>query len=97
MDKNTKDILEVVNFLKDKVVYMSENMVTKDELSYGLSDLRSEMETGFRELRAENLAIIQKLDALTETVDGMKGYTKEIDELRNRVNAVELKLQKALG
>ncbi len=86
MDKNTKDILESLDFIK-------ENMATKGELS----DLRSEMETGFRELRAENLAIIQKLDALSETVNGMKGYAKEIDELRNRVNAVELKLQKALG
>jgi len=88
MDENTKNILDSLDFIKD-------NMATKGELSELRDDVK-ELQVDVRELRAENRAIIQKLDALSETVDGMKGYATEIDELRTRVNALEVKLEKAL-
>ena len=48
MDKDTKDILETVNFIKDR-------MVTKDDLG----DLRNEMHDGFAAINRRLDQIIQ--------------------------------------
>ncbi len=78
MDKNIKDILESLDFLK-------ENMVTKSDFA--------ELQVELREIRADIRDIRQQLDALTETIGGMKGYAQEIDELRSRVNTLETELR----
>jgi len=107
MDENTKNILDSLEFIKEK-------MAIKGELSDGLSGFRADMNQGFTAvdtrlenieerlkdlpaLRVDILKMQQQLEILSETVNGMKGYATEIDELRSRVNAMELKLEKALA
>ncbi len=54
---------------------------------------RSEVREELRAIRADLSDIQRRLGALTETVEGMKGYAKEIDELRARVRALEAQVQ----
>jgi len=93
MDQNTKDILETVNFIKD-------NMVTKGELPDLVRPVvrdivREELEPIHQRLsniEAELREIRGRLDLLEEQVGSMRGYAKEIDELRNRVRDIERRL-----
>ena len=78
MDQNTRDILETVNFIK-------ENMVTKDDLREQLEPVHSRLST----IEADLRDIRDRLDLLEEQVGSMKGYAKEIDELRGRVRDIE--------
>jgi hypothetical protein len=52
MDKNTQDLLETVNFIKD---YMIANMATKDDLV----ELRQEMYEGFA-AQSERIGNLEK-------------------------------------
>jgi predicted nuclease with TOPRIM domain len=78
MDQNTKDILATVNFIKD-------NMVTKDDLREELAPAHSRLSN----IEAELRDISGRLDMLEEAVSSMKGYAKEIDDLRGRVREIE--------
>ncbi len=72
----------------------------KSELKGDISELRTELKGDIAELREDIKrleisirGIREDLDALIETVNGMKGYTVEIDELRERVTHVERELE----
>lgn len=97
MDRNMKDILGTVNFIKD---YMIANMLTKDEgatkeeltmlaTKSDLQQLREEMRTSFKEIREELTNILQRLEIVEELVQQHKGFTKEIDHLLSRAKRLE--------
>ena len=87
MDKNTKDILETVNFIKDR-------MLTKDDVRDITREvIRQEVPAMIREelkpIHHELKEINRRLDVLDEEYKNLKGVTKEIDELRDQVRAIE--------
>ena len=87
MDKNTKDILETVNFIKDR-------MLTKDDVRDITREvIRQEVPAMIREelkpIHHELREINRRLDTLDEEYKNLKGVTKEIDELRDQVRAIE--------
>ena len=74
--------------------------VTKDDLAEGLAALRTELKNDIAEFREEvrnefltihhELAHINhRLDQLEENYANLKGVTKEIDDLRSDVRAIE--------
>ena len=87
MDKNTKDILDTVNFIKDR-------MLTKDDVRDITREvIRQEVPAMIREelkpIHHELKEINRRLDMLDEEYKNLKGVTKEIDELRDQVRANE--------
>ena len=98
MDDNTRDIIESLAFIK-------ENMATKDELAEVKDDItdiranmvtkaefaefREEVRSEFGNIHRELADINQRLALLEENYRNLKGVTKEIDELRERMAAIE--------
>jgi len=102
MDKNTKAILETLEFIKER-------MVTKDELAEQLDDIRSTMATkvdlaafrhefaqfraetaeNFHSIRDELRDIKRRLTDLEKLAENQKGLTKEIDHALARIAAIE--------
>ena len=94
MDLNTKDILEAVNFIKEKV----EQLPTKDDVRQIVRHEIGELVPGIvahelkplrQELQQDIEGINDRLDTLEALYSNLKGVTKEIDEIRNRVTAIE--------
>ena len=75
MNQNIADILETVNFIKDR-------MLTKD-------DVRAIVREELRDVRNDLKAIRSELDVLKEKVDNITGYRKEIDHALERIAAIE--------
>ena len=86
MDKNTTDILETVNFIKEKV----EQLPTKDNVRAIVEEVVDEK---LRPILASLTEINRRLDTLEEHYANLRGVTKEIDEIRAEVRAI----QKHLG
>jgi archaellum component FlaC len=86
MDQNTKDILEAVNFIKEKV----EQLPTKDDVRAIVEEVVDEK---LRPIHASLREINRRLDTIEEHYGNLKGVTKEIDEIRAEVRAI----QKHLG
>ena len=85
MDQNTKDIVEALDFIKER-------MATKTDVADLRSELhgfRTETEENFRTLRHELSDINKRLDQIEESYANLKGVTKEIDDLRSEVRAIE--------
>jgi hypothetical protein len=82
MDQNAKDILAAVNFVKDKV----EQLPTRDDVRAIIEEVVDEK---LRPIHASLAEINRRLDALDEEYKNLKGVTKEIDELRADVRAIE--------
>ncbi len=96
MDKNTADILEAVNFIKDHMATKDDLGDVRAELKGDLAGLRTEFEEfreetreNFASLRAEIRDIRHRLDALEEAARNSTGLTKEIDHLMERIRAIE--------
>ena len=94
MDQNTKDILAAVNFIKDKV----EQLPTKDDVREIVRAEIAELVPGIvalelKPLREQVKNIEDQLDVLAAQYANLKGVTKEIDEIRGEVRAI----QKHLG
>ena len=86
MDRDTKDILQAVNFIKEKV----EQVPTRDDVRAIVEEVIDEK---LRPIHASLTQINRRLDALEEHYANLKGVTKEIDEIRSEVGAI----QKHLG
>ena len=83
MDQNTKDILEIVNFIKDW-------MLTKDDVRDIIrEEVPGMIEEALRPVHHELREINRRLDMLDQEYKNLKGVTKEIDELRDQVRAIE--------
>ena len=101
MDKNTKDILEALNFIKDRMVTKDE-VLTKDDVR---DIIREEVppvieaaiqktvppmiEEALRPIYRELHAIRDDLEDLRHRVKDMAGYRKEIDYAFERIAAIE--------
>jgi hypothetical protein len=87
MDQNTKDILETVNFIKDR-------MLTKDDVREVIrQEVPIMIDAALKPIHHELGEISRRLDALEDHYANLKGVTKEIDEIRAEVRAI----QKHLG
>ena len=86
MDQNTKDILETVNFIKDRMLKDDVRDITREVIRQEVPALiREELKAIHHELKEIN----RRLDTLDEEYKNLKGVTKEIDELRDQVRAIE--------
>ena len=79
----TREILEIVNFIKDRMLTKDEG-ATKDDVA--------QIRTELRDIRQELKDIKHRLDVLEEQFKNLKGVTREIDELRDRVKMIEKQL-----
>jgi hypothetical protein len=86
MDKNTNDILEAVNFIKERV----EHLPTEDRER---EIVREEVAEALQPIHATLVDINRRLDLIEENYANLRGVTKEIDEIRDEVRAI----QKHLG
>ena len=101
MDRNTKDVLEVVNFIKDKLEKLDEKverLPTEDRVQEIIREevtviVHDEVEEALRPIHVALAQINRRLDAIEEQYGNLKGVTKEIDEIRSEVRAI----QKHLG
>lgn len=75
MDKNTEDLLETVNFIKD---YMVTNMATKEELREVEQRLEKKIDDGF-------LGSVSRMGAIDNRIDN---ETFARRDLENRVRIV---------
>lgn len=87
MEQATKDILEAVEFIKDR-------MLTKDDVREITREvIRGEVpgiiDAALDPIRSELAEINRRLDSLEEGYSNLRGVTKEIDELRDRVRKLE--------
>ena len=83
MDKNTKDILEAVNFIKER-------MLTKDDVRDIIrKEVPQIVRAETKDLRGELTSIRRDLEALTGKVDNIIGLPKEIDHALERIAAIE--------
>jgi hypothetical protein len=84
MDQNTKDMLDALNFIKER-------MATKDDLKQFATkdEVRIIVREELRDVRADVKAIRTDLDELIEKVDNIAGYRKEIDHALDRIAAIE--------
>lgn len=80
LERNLKDVVETLAFMRH-------HMVTKDDLE----ELRAAIATkdDIASLRSELREINERLDGLEDSVGGLRGYAKELDELRARIGAIE--------
>lgn len=58
---------------------------TRFDMNEGFVEVRGEL----RSIRTELADISHRLDRLEQNVDAMRGYSKEIDEVRSRVKNIE--------
>ena len=80
MDRDTKDMLDAIDFIKER-------MATKDEIA----DLKATMATkdDVKSIRDELASIRRDLEVLTEKVDNIIGLPLEIDHALERIAAIE--------
>ena len=86
MDQDIKDVLETVIFIKERV----EQLPTEDRVG---EIVRDEVAEALQPVHATLADINRRLDALEASFANLKGVTKEIDEIRAEVRAI----QKHLG
>ena len=84
MDQNTKDILDAVNYIKNKV----DQLPTKEDV-LTMEDVREIVREELRDVRSDVKAIRTELDELKEKFDNITGYRKEIDYALERIAAIE--------
>jgi septation ring formation regulator EzrA len=85
MDKNTRDILDTLDFIKERMATKADVA----EVRLELHTFRTETEANFRSLRTELAEINKRLDIIEQNYANLKGVTKEIDEVRERVRDIE--------
>ena len=89
MDKNTQDILDALDFIKERMASKPDIA----ELRLELQTFRTDAEGSFRSVRSDLAEISKRLDLMEESYANLRGVTKEIDEIRAEVSAI----QKHLG
>ena len=89
MDQSTKDILEIVNFIKDHMLTKDEGATKNDVRDAIRKEVPEIVREGTNDIRAELTSIRRDLEALTAKVDNIKGLPKEIDHALERIAAIE--------
>ncbi|MBI5469945.1 DUF2730 family protein [Candidatus Kaiserbacteria bacterium] len=107
MNQDTKDILEAVNFIKGKVEKIEDKVEKIEDKVEGIEERVEKLPTRddvrviveevvdekLRPIHAALAQINRRLDIIEEQYGNLKGVTKEIDEIRGEVRAI----QKHLG
>ena len=99
MDKNTKDILDALDFIKERLVTKDDvRDIIKEEVPPIVRAMIVEVVPGIvaveiKPVREQLRHIEKRLDTLEQHYGNLKGVTKEIDEIRGEVRAI----QKHLG
>jgi hypothetical protein len=96
MDKDTADVLEALDFIKERMATrddfnaITRTMETKDDVR---EIIREDVPLIVREetsdIRAELASIRRDLEELTDKVDNIIGLPKEIDHALERIAAIE--------
>ncbi len=79
------DMKDDISGIKSEVTEIRAGMVTKVDYHA----FRQETEENFKGVRLELLGINKQLDAIEEQYKNLKGVTKEIDDIRDRVKEIE--------
>ena len=87
MHRTFKDVLETVNFIKERMLTDDDMRAIIHEEVPGIVALE------LRPVRHDLKQIYRRLDALEQHYANLKGVTKEIDDLRQQMRAI----QKHLG
>jgi spore coat protein CotH len=92
MDQNTKDMLDALDFIKERMATKDDlqRFATKDDMRAIVEEVVDEK---LRPIHASLTEINRRLDTIEESYANLKGVTKEIDEIRGEVRAI----QKHLG
>jgi hypothetical protein len=99
MDKNTKDMLAALDFIKERMVTKDDMRdIIKEEVPAIVRAMIVEVVPGIvageiKPVREQLRHIEKRLEVLEEHYANLKGVTKEIDEIRDEVRAI----QKHLG
>jgi len=89
MDKNTKDILEALNFIKERMATKDELLTKEDVRDIIREEVPPMMEEALRPIYRELHAIRDDLEDLRHRIKDMAGYRKEIDYAFERIAAIE--------
>ena len=92
MKSETKEILETVIFIRDRMATseeMNERFEAVDKRFEKVDDRFDEVNNRLTSIEHELRDITGRLDLIEESVGGMKGFSKEIDELRGRIKLIE--------
>jgi|GraSoiStandDraft_4_1057263.scaffolds.fasta_scaffold353739_2 hypothetical protein len=99
MDKNTKDVLDALDFIKERMVTKDDvRDIIKKEVPPIVRTMIVEVVPGIvaleiKPVREQLRQIEKRLDLIEQNYANLKGVTKEIDEIRGEVRAI----QKHLG
>jgi hypothetical protein len=99
MDKNTKDILDALDFIKERMVTKDDvRDIIKKEVPPIVRAMIIEAVPGIvaleiKPVREQLREIEKRLDLIEQNYANLKGVTKEIDEIRGEVRGI----QKHLG
>jgi len=99
MDKNTRDILDALDFIKERMVTKDGvRDIIKEEVPAIMRAMIVEVVPGIvaveiKPVREQLREIEKRREALEQNYANLKGVTKEIDEIRGEVRAI----QKHLG
>src|SRR5882672_3287788 len=99
MDKNTKDILAALDFIKERLVTKDDvRDIIEEEVPPIVRAMIVEVVPGIvaleiKPVREQLKQIEKRLATIEEHYGNLKGVTKEIDEIRGEVRAI----QKHLG
>ncbi len=85
MDKATEDILDALDFIKERMATKSDIA----ELRLEGHAARNEAQIEFRSIRTELATLMRRLDLIDEQYKQLRGVTREIDDVRERVRDIE--------
>lgn len=92
-EKFSRLMLDAVHEMRDEFVAFRDDMsIFRDDMTNFRNDMmgfRSEVTQRLSGIERELADINRRLDALEDDVADIRGYAKEIDELRSRMRAIE--------
>ena len=89
MDQSAKDILEIVNFIKDHMLTKDEGATKNDVRDTIRKEVPELVRKGTNDMRAELALTRRDLESLAATFDNIAGLPKEIDHALERIAAIE--------
>ena len=89
MDRDSKDILEAVNFIKEHMLTKEEGATKDDVRDIIREEVPQIVGEETKDIRAELALIRRDLEALTDKIDNIIGLPKEIDHALERIAAIE--------
>ena len=89
MDQSAKDILEIVNFIKDHMLTKDEGATKNDVRDTIRKEVPELVRKGTNDMRAELALTRRDLESLAATLDNIAGLPKEIDHALERIATIE--------